>query len=281
VAVLGEDGGAKVAAYWGITEEGNFEGRSIPHRIGHIDEPQRDPALDEVRAGLLKIRRARPQPSLDDKVLGMERADRRFLGRGRPALDRPEWGDAAVEAAEFLLGHLHRDGRWHRSWSADSDQASHRAVANDLADLVEALIRLAEWTGERRWETEALAVADELLNRYLDAETGTLWTTPDDGEALVARPRDVVDGATPSANSVAAGAFLRLAAITGATHYADAARRIIAALSPRADGQAGSFAPLLAAAEDVPRPERDRQRRTGQPGASASALAARRSAGLG
>ena len=60
----------------------------------------------------------------------------------------------------------------------------------------------------------------------------------------------MVDGATPSANSVAAGAFLRLAAITGATHYADAARRIIAALSPLADGQAGSFAHLLAAAED-------------------------------
>ncbi|MBK6309679.1 MAG: thioredoxin domain-containing protein [Candidatus Microthrix sp.] len=251
VAVLGEDGGAKVAAYWGITEEGNFEGRSIPHRIGHIDELQRDPALDEVRAGLLKIRRARPQPSLDDKVLVEWNAlIVASLAEAAAALDRPEWGDAAVEAAEFLLGHLHRDGRWHRSWSADSAQASHRAVANDLAALVEALIRLAEWTGERRWETEALAVADELLNRYLDAETGTLWTTPDDGEALVARPRDVVDGATPSANSVAAGAFLRLAAITGATHYADAARRIIAALSPLADGQAGSFAHLLAAAED-------------------------------
>ena len=68
-AALGEDGGAKVAAYWGITSEGNFEGRSIPNRISKIDEPQRDPALDEVRAGLLKIRRSRPQPGLDDKVL--------------------------------------------------------------------------------------------------------------------------------------------------------------------------------------------------------------------
>ena len=250
-AALGEDGGAKVAAYWGITSEGNFEGRSIPNRISKIDEPQRDPALDEVRAGLLKIRRSRPQPGLDDKVLVEWNAlIIASLAEAAAALDRPDWGDAAVEAAEFLLGHLRRDGRWHRSWSPETAQAAHRAVANDLAALIEALVRLAEWTGERRWESEAVGVADELMERYLDVETGALWTTPDDGETLVTRPRDVMDGALPSANSVAAGALLRLGAITGATHYADVGRRIIAAIAPLADGRSVSFAHLFAAAED-------------------------------
>ena len=157
-------------------------------------------------------------------------------------MDQPGWGDAAVGAAEFLLEHLRRDGRWHRSWSAQAAEASHRAVANDLAALIDALVRLGELTGERRWEAEARDVADELLNNHLDESTGTLWTTPDDGETLVGRPRDVVDGAIPSANSVAAGAMLRLAALTGATHYADAGRAIIAAVAPLAEGRGMSFA---------------------------------------
>ncbi|MBL0203029.1 thioredoxin domain-containing protein [Candidatus Microthrix sp.] len=251
IEVMGEDGGNKVAGYWGITAAGNFEGRSIPHRIGHLNEPQRDRVLDEVRAGLLQVRRHRPQPGLDDKVLVEWNAlIIASLAEAAAAMDQPGWGDAAVGAAEFLLEHLRRDGRWHRSWSAQAAEASHRAVANDLAALIDALVRLGELTGERRWEAEARDVADELLNNHLDESTGTLWTTPDDGETLVGRPRDVVDGAIPSANSVAAGAMLRLAALTGATHYADAGRAIIAAVAPLAEGRGMSFAHLLAAAED-------------------------------
>ncbi|MEZ5380936.1 MAG: thioredoxin domain-containing protein [Microthrixaceae bacterium] len=249
---LGEDGGAKVAAYWGITDEGNFEGRSIPHRIGHLDEPQRDPALDEVRSRLLAVRRRRPQPGLDDKVLLEWNAlIVSSLAEAAAALDRSDWAEAAVDAAEFLLGHLRHDDRWHRSWSAQSAQASNRAVANDLAALVDALVRLGELTGERRWEETAAEVADELLAQYLDETTGTLWTTPHDGEALVARPRDLSDGAIPSANSVAAGALLRLAAVTGASHYAAAGRSIIAAITPLAAGRGLGFARLLAAAENA------------------------------
>ncbi|MCB1027829.1 MAG: thioredoxin domain-containing protein, partial [Microthrixaceae bacterium] len=211
IEALGEEGGPKVAAYWGITEDGNFEGRSIPNRIGRIDQPQRDPALDEVRRRLLRIRRNRPQPGLDDKVLVEWNAlIIASLAEAAAAMDRPDWGEAAGDAAEFLLAHLRRDGVWHRSWSPQTAEASHRAVANDLAALVDALVRLGELTGERRWEDEARAVADELLSNHLDESSGTLWTTPHDGETLVARPRDLIDGATPSANSVAAGALLRL-----------------------------------------------------------------------
>ena len=57
----------------------------------------------------------------------------------------------ATQSRSSAASDVYKRQRWHRSWSADSAQASHRAVANDLAALVDALIRLAEWTGERSW----------------------------------------------------------------------------------------------------------------------------------
>ena len=85
--------------------------------------------------------------------------------------------------------------------------ARHDALAADHAALVDAFTRLAEATGEARWIAEASAVADALLDRFWDADHGGVFTTPDDGEALVARQKDLFDNATPAANSIAAVAL--------------------------------------------------------------------------
>ena len=65
-------------------------------------------------------------------------------------------------------------------------------------------------------------VADELLRLFHDADGGEFFTTGHDAEALVVRPKDVFDDATPSANALAANALLRLAALTGDDRYARA-----------------------------------------------------------
>ena len=75
-----------------------------------------------------------------------------------------------------------------------------------------AFIRVAEATGEPRWLREATSTADALLDAVLGHENGGFFTTGDDAESLVTRPKDLLDNATPSANSLAAVALLRLAA---------------------------------------------------------------------
>ena len=171
------------------------------------------------------------------------------LAEAGALLGEPAWIDAAVTAAEFLLRELRRpDGRWYRSWHAGGDpRARHDALAADHAALVDAFTRLAEATGEARWIAAARDVADTLLDRFWDPDHGGVFTTPDDGEALVARQKDLFDNATPAANSIAAVALLRLAALTGEARYANHADRILQLLGAVLDQAPGAFSHALAA----------------------------------
>ena len=128
------------------------------------------------------------------------------LAEAGTLLGEPSWVDAAADAARFLLDELRGDDRrWYRAWHADgTPRARHAALAADHAALLDAFTRLGEATGEAIWIYEAMDMADTLLDHFWDPGEGGLFTTPDDGEALVVRQKDLFDNATPSANSTAA-----------------------------------------------------------------------------
>jgi len=249
VEVVGQDRAEAVMDWYGVTEEGNFEGRSILHRPVRGDL-LRSPEVEEARAALFEAREQRVRPGLDDKVLtewnGLMLA---ALAEAGAALEREDWLAAACENAEMLLGHLRRDdGRWQRSWQADGG-ARHHALAADHAALVEAFVALAQATGEGRWIDEARSVADTLLDHFWDVNTGGLSTTADDGEALIVRQKDLMDNATPSANSLAATGLLRLAALTGEARYRHQAEQILQLVGGVVAGAPTAFGRLLAAVD--------------------------------
>ncbi|MGI9031486.1 MAG: thioredoxin domain-containing protein [Ilumatobacteraceae bacterium] len=249
--VLGDDADAALDWY-GITRDGNFEGRSIPHRLHARGQLARPDDIEAARQRLFDAREARPRPGLDDKVLTEWNALMiSALTEAGTLLRRPDWIATAVTAADFLRVELRRpDGRWWRSWHADGDPpARHDALAADHAALVDAFTRLGEATGDARWIAEAIEVADVMLDHFWDVDRGGLFTTPDDGEVLVARQKDLFDNATPSANSMAAMALLRLGALTGETRYARHADRILALVAAVVDQAPSAFANALAAAE--------------------------------
>jgi uncharacterized protein len=228
-AVLGDQADAALE-WWGITDEGNFEGRSIPNRMHARGELQRPPEIEAARVRLFAARERRPRPGLDDKVLTEWNA--LFLAALTEAAvvsARADWLAIAIANGEFLLRELRRpDGRWCRSWQADgTPRARHDALAADHAALVDAFIRLGEATGQARWIRAARDTADTMLDHFWDVDQGGLFTTPDDGEALVARQKDVLDNATPSANSTAAIALMRLGALTGEQRYQHHADRVL------------------------------------------------------
>jgi uncharacterized protein YyaL (SSP411 family) len=236
--------------WWGITDDGNFEGRSIPNRLHARGQLQRPKAIEVARQRLLQVRAARPRPGLDDKVLTEWNALFLYaLADAAATFQRADWKQAAVDNGEFLLREL-RDGRgrWFRSWQADgTPPARHMALAADHAALVGAFIRLAELTGEARWITAARETADTMLDWFWDPVEGGLYTTAEDAEELVVRQKDVFDDSTPSANSNAANALLRLAALTGEQRYRNFADRILQLIAPIAkDAPAGVSNALLA-----------------------------------
>jgi uncharacterized protein len=238
--------------WYGITDEGNFEGRCIPNRIAARGKLLRTPELDGAVAALRTARSERPHPGLDDKVLTEWNAlFLSSLAQAAAVFGRRDWLDAAIANAEFLLRELRtEDGRWMRSWQSDGrPPARHMALAADHAALVDAFTRLGEATGEARWIAEAVRTADTMLDWFFDPEQGGLFTTAEDAEALVVRQKDLTDGATPSANSTAAIALFRLAALTGEQRYANQADRILQLLAAAVDTAPGQHSNALVATD--------------------------------
>jgi len=198
---------------------------------------------------MFEARTQRIRPGLDDKVLaewnGLMLAT---LAEAAAATGNGAWLAAARENGEFLLRVLRRDdGRWLRSWQAERGPGRTLAFAADHGALVDAFTRLAEATGEARWISAAIDTADALLARFWDDEGGGLFTTGDDAETLVTRPKDLLDNATPSASSLAAVALLRLGALTGNERFTTRAEELLASLGPLAVQHPTAFGHLLAA----------------------------------
>ncbi len=251
-AGTGPDGaavGEAVASWFGVSAPGNFEGSTILRRP--VGTPLLGPApVEEGRRRLLAARSRRVRPGLDDKVLTEWNAMyASALAEAAAATGDPRWAESAVAVGEFLCAHLlGPDGRWLRSWQRDGG-ARHLAYAGDHAWLVDCFTRLGELTGEARWTGRAVATADALIDRFADVDAGGFFTTARDAEQLIVRTKDVLDGATPSANAVAALSLARLGALTGAPEYTDHARRAVDLIGELLTRHPGAFAHTVLAAD--------------------------------
>ena len=251
--VLGADAAAALEWYE-FTAAGNFEGRTIPSRLNHRGELLRPPEIEAARQRLFEARSERRHPGLDDKVLtewnGLMLAS---LADAAAALDRRDWLDAAIANGRFLVENL-RDGhdRWHRSWQADGiPQARHAALAADHAALIDGFTRLAEATGDGTWIRHASDVADTMLDHFWDVDNGGLFSIADDAEQLVARQKDLMDNATPSANSIAAVGLLRLGALAGEARFSNHAEQILRLLGRVMPQAPSAFSNALVAVDLV------------------------------
>jgi hypothetical protein len=238
----------EVLDYYELTHpanvDGNFEGRTIPARLYHRTDLLRPPAIEAARVRLFAARSQRPRPGLDDKVLTEWNALMlATLAEAASLFGRADWLAAAETNGEFLWTELRTpDGRWRRSWQVDGEpQARHSALAADHAALVDAFTRLAEATGEARWIHRACDVADTMLDHFWDTDNGGLFTTADDAEQLVVRQKDLLDNATPSANSMAIVALDRLAALTGEMRYRNLAEQILLLIGGLMDNTPSGF----------------------------------------
>ena len=98
--------------------------------------------------------------------------------------------------AEFVLREL-RDERGRLLRTYNDGHAKIDAYLEDHAFLLEALIALFEATCEERWFEQATALAEEMIARFADPEHGGFFSTASDGEALIARRKDLEDTPIP------------------------------------------------------------------------------------
>jgi uncharacterized protein YyaL (SSP411 family) len=240
--VLGPELAPVAIGHFGMTPGGNFEGANIPVRA--TSDPTE---LPEIRRRLLEARERRVRPGLDDKrITAWNALMISALADAGAALERPDLVEAAERCAEFLLRDmLDGDGRLLRSYNRG--RAKQPAFLDDHAFLLAALLDLYEATFDPRWFGEAERLAGEILERFADAENGGFFSTPADGEALVARRKDLEDAPIPSGQSAACLALLRLARLTGEARWEDAALSVLRLLHTIAPQHPTAFGHLLQA----------------------------------
>jgi uncharacterized protein YyaL (SSP411 family) len=252
-ATLGDDADAAIA-WFGVTENGNFEGANILESRG--PEPPAE-QRERIRATLLAAREQRVRPGLDDKRLAAWNALMiAALADAGAVLQREDYLDAAREAAAFVLDRMRGpDGRLLRTFNAGVARLA--AYLEDHAFLLEALLVLYEAAFEERWFSAARDLADTIVARFADTDRGGFFSTADDHEKLIARRKDLEDSPIPAGGSSAALGLLRLAAFTGEQRYEDAAAGQLALLHEVAVRHPTAFGHLLQAIDLQLAPRRE------------------------
>ncbi len=252
--VLGEDDGSLFCRAYDVTEVGNFEGVNILHLshplqavaaregtpVGALEERLRD-----ARGLLLEVRRRRPPPFRDEKVIGAWNglAIRAFAEAGA-TLGIERFERAAVEAGHAVWELLGGGERLLRS--ALDGTARHHAFLEDHGALANAYLSLHSASLDPTWLERAIWLVEEIRLRFIDEESGRSWDSAHDAEELIVRPHDPTDGATPSGNSLAAEAFYRLGRLLDRPELLDACDRLVTSVGGGLEQYGSAFSRILA-----------------------------------
>ncbi len=262
--ILDEEDASLVIRHFGLADEGNAPGgasdagrgarvlavragiEALAEATGLAPDEVRE-RLEASRKKLFAAREKRMHPFKDDKVLsdwnGLMIA---ALARGARVFGNEMYLSAARRAADFVLAKMRgADGRLlHRYRGGD---AAIQGNLDDYAFMIRGLIELYQAGFEVRYLREAVRLNDELVSHFWDEEDGGFFFTPDDGEELIVRRKEVYDGAYPSGNSVEMMNLLRLGRMTGDTSLEERAVDLGKAFSSLVERSPGSFSFLMCA----------------------------------
>ncbi|GAD51365.1 thymidylate kinase [Halarchaeum acidiphilum MH1-52-1] len=224
-------------AYYGVTQDGNFEGSTVLTRRRDLadvaddlgmDESEARERLERARERVRDARTERERPARDEKVIGAWNglAIRAFAEAGLVCDER--YAERAVDALDFVREHL---------WDADAARLSRRyaegeatgeGYLEDYAFLAAGALATYEATGESRHLAFACDLADALVAEHWDENSETLYFTPASGEDLLARPQELADRSTPSSTGVAVSVLDALAAFRPERAYREVADAVLA-----------------------------------------------------
>ncbi|KPJ77551.1 MAG: thioredoxin [Deltaproteobacteria bacterium SG8_13] len=246
-SALGPEAAAAWASVFHLKKDGNFHDEATGQKTGanilHVKQRSEEIARkavcstedfdrqwEKIRTALYRERIKRIPPLKDDKVLtdwnGLMIA---ALARGWRVLGEPAFREAAQSAADFIFRFLRTtDGSLlHRYRDGEAAIAGH---AEDYAFFIFGLLELYRATAITAYLEEAIALQDRMLTDFWDSTAGGFYSTTADTE-LPVRPKELYDGAIPSANSAALVNLLLLARMTGDTRWAEKAHELVRAFA--------------------------------------------------
>jgi len=231
-----------ISKFYNIKPEGNFTAETghTTHqnifyqtttledyaKIHQIKEKELQNKLEKIRTKLFKIRNQRIHPEKDNKILtdwnGLTIA---ALAEAAQAFNNKNYAEYAEKALNFILKNMKQSsgGLLHRYRKGE---VIIQGFADDYVFLIYGTIELYQATFNPKHLQTALELNKYLLQHFWDKDHGGLYFTSDTNEKLIARTKEIYDGALPSANSIIMYNLIRLARITGNTELEEKAIEI-------------------------------------------------------
>lgn len=255
-SVLDEEQARLFNAYYGVTNEGNFEeGKTILNITTSMDqlekEFQKDRAeieniLTAARTRLFQEREIRTRPHRDEKIItAWNSLMISSLACGGAVLDEGKYIEAARRSAEFILSTLHKNGRLMRYYR--DGRVVEKAFLDDYAFTTMGMLDLYEATFDVKWLIEAKSLSNQMIDLFADTDRGGFFMAGKDGEKLIARTKPGSDGAIPSGNSVAALVLLKLGRLTMDQHFTELGGKVLEAFSQQLERSPANSSAMLRA----------------------------------
>jgi uncharacterized protein YyaL (SSP411 family) len=260
--VLNAEQAAKWEKIFNLQPDGNFADEATRQKTGanilHLDRHLAQSAAEfnlapealvsqweNVRQKLVAHRQKRIHPLKDDKILvdwnGLMIA---ALSQGARILNKPEYAQAAEKSAQFILTRMRtEDGQLYHRFR--EGELAVEAQAADYAFLIHGLLNLYQATFNLSYAEETVALQDKMITDFWDADNGGFFSTAKESEALPVRPKELYDGAMPSANSVSLLNLLWLSRLTGDPRWDDTARKQLRAFAGSVKAQPTAFTYFL------------------------------------
>ncbi len=248
--LLGADAPTAMA-YFGVSEQGNFEGFNILTAEG-ANKPNGvrgdSDVLTRVKQLLYSVRSKRIWPARDEKILASWNGLLlRAMAEGARVFDDAAMHTAAIANGEFLAREMVRDGRVFRTHTRGETRIP--GFLEDHAAVGLGFLALYTLTFERVWFDRAAELAATCVTHFWSDALGAFFDTADDHERLVTRPRDLMDNAVPSGNSMAVELLLSVADLTGDSEMRTRASFVLDSLSEPMTRYPTMFGHALGAAD--------------------------------
>lgn len=252
--VLGKERGVPFCAYYGVGQQGNFEGEtnvlSIASTLEKVSQLYGIPVTDltkmfeEAKQRLYAEREKRVKPNRDEKILtswnGLMISG---FADGFKVTGDEKYLTVAKEATYFILHEMKRDGRLMRVFNKGKSQVI--GYSEDYAFFIQALIDLYEATFEMNWLKEAMELNQQMIYQFWDERNGGFFFSGKENESLIAHSKNPYDNVIPSANSVAVFNLIRLGFLTGEESLKQKAERTLRLFFNFLDQHPSGFAQML------------------------------------
>jgi len=239
--------------YYGISEQGNFEGRNILHIEMSLEKVSSltgksietiKAMIDECKSILFNARDIRVKPARDDKaILSWNSLAISAMIKGYRVSNHTKYLDAATDACKVIESRMRVDSRLYRIYK--DGNAKIPAYLDDYAFYINALLDIFSVDTRAYYLDRAVEYAGYILEHFWDNDAKDLYYTSDEHERLIIRDKSVYDLSIPSGNSMTALAFLRLYAYTQDRDYIDKAEHILKRYALSAAENPSAFSNML------------------------------------